>query len=208
MLSAADIANRALEQQRWAREKLARHAGRTVRVEVGLAKQIFSIDADGRLRDSQAAPDLKLTLSALRLPALLAQPERWGELVVADGDAALATTLSELALTLPWFVEELFAKAFGPVVGQRLADIGRRLLRFPGYAARRFGDSVTSYIGAEAQLAVGAAEARVVGGEIAALAARVDALGLRIDAIGEALARDVAGPRTAKPAARTKRSLS
>ena len=122
MFSAADIANRALEQERWARDKLALHAGRTVRVDAGPARQIFTIDAEGRLRDSQAAPDLKLTLSPLRLPALLAQPDRWKELVVADGDAALAATLSELALTMPWFVEELFARDIRP---RRRPEAGR-----------------------------------------------------------------------------------
>jgi ubiquinone biosynthesis protein UbiJ len=200
-----DIANRALERESWAREKLAGHAGRTVRIEVGPARQAFAIDADGRLANSEAAPDLKLTISPLRLPALLAQPERWGELVAAEGDTALAATLSELVLTLPWFVEELFAKAFGPVAGQRLADIGRRLLTLPGYAAQRFGDSVTRYVGDEARLAVGVAEARVVAEEIAALAGRVDALALRIDALDSATARAVSGVPPPKGAGKTRR---
>lgn len=208
MFSAADIANRALEQKRWAREKLAGHAGRAVRIAVGPVSQAFAIDADGRLHDSHAAPDLKLAVSPFRLPALLAQPERWGQLVVAEGDAALAATLSELALTLPWFVEEVFAKALGPVVGQRLAEIGRRLLALPDYAAQRIGDSVKSYVGDEAQLVAGAAEARVVASEIAALAARVDALALRIDGIGSRTAGDFPGRPPAKGAARTRRRSS
>jgi ubiquinone biosynthesis protein UbiJ len=206
VFSAGDIANRALQREHWAREKLARHVGRTIRVDVGPAGQIFAIDADGRLKDSDAVPDLKLTVSPLRLPALLAQPERWAELVVAEGDDALATTLSELALTLPWFIEELFARTFGPVLGQRLADIGRRLLQFPGYAARRFGDSLTSYIGNEAQIAVGTPEARVVGREIASLAARVDALALRINDLGDMIAGETAAAPPSKTRARTKRS--
>lgn len=206
MFSASDIANRALLREHWAREKLARHVGRTVRIDVGPASQIFGIGADGRLKDSDSVPDLKLTVSPLRLPALLAQPERWAELVVAEGDAALATTLSELALTLPWFIEELFAHTFGPVLGQKLADVGRRLLQFPGYAARRFGDSISSYIGNEAQFAVGASEARDFGREIASLAARVDALGVRIDNLGDVVAGEAPASRPSKTPASTKRS--
>lgn len=208
MFSATDIANRALEQERWAREKLARHAGRTVRLDLGPARQTFAIDAEGRLKESDASPDLSLTLSPLRLPALLAQPERWDELVIAEGDSALAATVGELALTLPWFVEELFAKTFGPVLGQRLADLGRHLLQFPGYVGQRFGDSVASYIGNEAQLAVTAPEAGVTGREIAALAARVDALALRIEALGATAARDTATATPSKTAASSKRSSS
>lgn len=208
MFSAGDIANRALQREHWAREKLACHVGQTVRIDVGLAWQIFAIDVDGRLKDSDAVPDLKLTVSPLRLPALLAQPERWAELVVAEGDVPLARTLSELALTLPWFIEELFARTLGPVLGQRFADIGRRLLQYPGYAAQRIADSVTSYIGNEAPFAVGAPEARVVGREIASLAARVDALALRIDDLGDMIAGDAAAAPPRKPPARTKRSTS
>lgn len=186
MFSAVDIANRVLEQQLWAREKLAAHVGRAVRVNIGPASRAFAIDADGWLHESEAVPDLKLAISPLRLPALVAQPERWGELVAAEGDSALAATLCELALTLPWFVEEVFAKAFGPAVGQRLADTGRRLLALPDYGAQRFADSVASYIGDEAQLVVGASEAQVVASEITALAARVDALAMRVEALDDA----------------------
>jgi ubiquinone biosynthesis protein UbiJ len=114
---------------------------------------------------------------------LLAQPERWNELVVAEGDAALHATVAELALTLPWFVEEVCARVFGRVAGQQVADIGRRLLALPGYAAQRFGESFASYVGEEARLAMGTTEARMFAAEIAALAARVDALAARIDVL-------------------------
>ncbi len=206
MLSAVDIANRALEREHWARAKLAGHAGRAVRVQIGPASQAFAIDGDGRLRESEAAPDLRLTIRALRLPALLTQPERWGELVAAEGDTALAATLRELALTLPWFVESLCAKAFGPVAGQRVADLGRRLLALPGYAAQRFGDSIANYLGDEAQFAVGAAEARVVAAEIAALAERVDALALRIDGLAHSTGPVASSPPPRQGSGRTKRA--
>jgi ubiquinone biosynthesis protein UbiJ len=205
VFAALDIANRALERERWARAKLADHAGRAVCVEIGPARQAFVIDAGGWLQESRAVPDLKLTIPPLQLPTLLAEPERWGELVTADGDVALAATLRELALTLPWFVEAMFAKAFGAAGGQGLADIGRRLLALPGYAAQRFGDSVASYLGDEAQLAVGAAESRVVASEIATLVAQVDALAQRIDVLDGGMRRVTVGPPPPKAAGRTKR---
>jgi ubiquinone biosynthesis protein UbiJ len=205
VFSTLDIANRALERERWARTKLAGHAGRAVRIVIGPASQAFAIDTDGRLHASEAAPDLKVTILPLQLPALLAQPERWGELVTAEGDASLEATLRELALTLPWFVEDLFARAFGPIGGQALADLGRRLLAFPGYAAQRFGDSFTSYVGDEAQFAVGATEARIVAGEIATLAAHVDALAQRVDGLDRMTGRADSGAPPPKGAEKTKR---
>jgi len=190
MTLAADAINRVLEREGWAREKLAVHAGRTLRIDVGPASQTLAIAADGRFSQGEAAPDLTLTISPLRLPALLAQPEHWNELVVAEGDAALQATLAELALTLPWFVEEVCTRAFGRVAGQQVANIGRRLLALPGYAAERFGESFASYVGEEARLAVGTTEAQMFADEIAALAARVDALAARIDVISQTVSGD------------------
>ena len=132
---------------------------------------------------SSGTPDLKLTLSPLTVPSFLADPTRWDALVNVDGDAALAATLKGLAETLPWFVERAFAGALGPIVGQQVANTGRRLLAFPGYAGERVGASVASYLRDEAPLAATTAEARSFGDEIAATASRVDALAARIDAL-------------------------
>ena len=180
---AEDAINRTLERESWAREKLATHAGRAVRLIVGPIARAFVIGAEGRLSASEATPDLTLTISPLRLPTLLGAPERWTELVAAEGDAALAATLAEMALTLPWFIEQMLARALGPIVGQQVADTGRRLLALPGYAAQRFGESLARYLADETRLTVGAAEAGAFAAEVAATAARVDALAARVDAL-------------------------
>src|SRR6185369_4025826 len=99
--------------------------------------------------------------------------------------AALAATLKGLAETLPWFVERAFAQALGPVAGQLVADAGRRMLAFPGYAGARIGDSVASYVRDEAALAVTSAQARAFADEVSATADRVDALSRRVDSLAE-----------------------
>ena len=179
-----DAINRALEGESWARDKLARHAGRGVRLTVGPLERDFAIDAAGRLAPTSSEPDLKLSISPLRLPALAAAPERWSELVLSEGDTALAATLAELAATIPWFVERTFSAFLGPVLGQQVADAGRRLLALPGYAGTRIGASVGRYVGDEAKLAVGETEARSFAAEVAALATRIDALEARVAALG------------------------
>jgi ubiquinone biosynthesis protein UbiJ len=181
---AADFANRTLESETWAREKLAAHVGKKMRFDVGPARLGFAIDGEGRLEASEAAPDVSITIDPLRLPSLLAQPSRWSELAKAEGDAALAATLAELAPTLPWFVERLLARALGPIAGQQLADAGRRLLTLPEYAGDRIAESVARYVGGEAQLALRRSEGSRFTAEVAELAARVDALARRVDALG------------------------
>ncbi len=180
-MHAAALANRALEREDWARERLAAHAGRTLRIVAGPAALTLAVNADGSFADTEAAPDLTLTIAPLRLPALLARPERWNELVVAAGDPALAATIGELAQTLPWFVERALARVFGPIIGAQVADAGRQLLALPGYAAQRAGASLASYATDEADLITGAHAATDFAGEVAALAARVDALAERVE---------------------------
>ena len=184
MSIAADVANRALESEAWARDKLAPHAGKTMRFEVGPARIGFAIEPEGRLAASEtAAPDLAIAIDPLKLPSLLARPTRWGELAKAQGDAALAATIAELAPTLPWFVERFLARVFGPIAGQQVADAGRRLLTLPEYAGERFADSMARYVGDEARLAVRRAESLRFAADVAELAARVDTLASRVAAI-------------------------
>ena len=184
------IVNRALENEAWAQTCLAAHAGRTFMVATGPATTLMRIDAAGKVAAAPRAgtvPDLTLTLSPLAVPSLLAHPRRWNELVVADGDPALAATLKGLAETLPWFVERVFASALGPIVGQRVADAGRRLLAFPEYAAARVGESVARYARDESDFALRRSEARPFGDEVAAIAIRVDAAAARVDALAARL---------------------
>ena len=178
---AIGLANRVLEREDWARERLSAHAGRTVRMICGPMASTLAIAPSGILSPSQSAADLTLSIPPLRLPTLLAHPERWTELVSVDGDAALAATLADLTRTLPWFVEQAFASAFGPLIGTRLADAGRELLALPERAAQSFGESLSSYARDEAGLGVSASTFADFVAEAAAVAARVDALAIRLD---------------------------
>jgi ubiquinone biosynthesis accessory factor UbiJ len=184
----SDIVNRLLAREAWARDRLAAHAGRIFAVTVGPATAGFRIAADGSLEGVSLAgpmPDLRITLSPLNLPAFLADPRRWNEWVVEDGDASLGGTLKELAQTLPWFVEQAFAQVLGPLAGQRAADAGRRLLGFPGYAAQRVTESVARYARDETDLLARGDEFRAMTTQVGDLATRVDGLSARVAALAE-----------------------
>ena len=193
------LVNRMLEREAWAQSCLSAHAGRSFAVAVGPLTSTMTVDASGRVGRAPGdagPPDLRLELSPLAVPGFLANPLRWDELVTARGDLALAATLKGLAETLPWFVERVFAEALGPIVGQRVADVGRQLLAFPEYAAARLGQSLGRFARDEVGFAAHDAQARALADEIAEVAARTDALAARIDALKERLDQ---GNRRASP---------
>jgi ubiquinone biosynthesis protein UbiJ len=182
--------NRLLEQEPWARARLAAYAGRSFSVRVGPATAAFRIDASGYLQREPLAgttPDLTLTLSPFNVPAMLADPRRWNEFVTEEGDVDLAGVLKDLAQTLPWFVERGLGRSLGPVVGQRIADAGRAALKLPEYAATRVAANVGSYARDEAQLLAHPADMRALADDSALLAARVDALDARVTSLAERL---------------------
>jgi ubiquinone biosynthesis protein UbiJ len=186
------VANGLIESEDWARDKLRAHAGRSFLVRSGPIATAFLIRSDGTLDALPArgtTADAELGLSPLDVPMLLAHPDRWDALVTTTGDVALAATLRELATTLPWFVERGFAKVFGPIVGQRLADTGRALLGFPEYAGGRLAENVFSYARDETRMLARGDEARAFAVDSAAISTRIEALIERVDRIDAILAR-------------------
>ncbi len=177
------LLNRTLDREPWVRARLAAHSGKTFRVVIGPVSFAHAIDVHGELVEGGMPAELTLTISPLRIPALLAQPARWNELVEAQGDSALAETLAGIALTLPMFVDQALAGVLGPVVGSRVAAAGARALAMPGYAAQRVGDSVARYIGEESRVAVQKSEASRFAADVDTLARDVDALTARVDAV-------------------------
>ncbi len=200
------IANQVLEREAWARQRLAAHAGRVFALAVGPLTSALAVDASGMVEPASLADraaDATLRVSPLDLPAFLADPSRFDRYVRAEGDAALLATLKDLAQTLPWFVEQAFARVLGPIAGQRVADVGRALLAFPGYAAERVGESLIGYARDEAALIARGDEGRTFGEQVARLAARVDGVAARIDTLAQRIEAGAgakrAGGRTRPP---------
>ena len=73
MEAAARLANRLLDREAWARERLAAHGGRTIRITVGPVASSFRITESGLLDGEPVAAadcDLSLFVSPLSLNAL------------------------------------------------------------------------------------------------------------------------------------------
>ena len=189
---AASVANRMLERESWARQRLAAHAGRTFVVVSGPVVTALRIDDTGLLQGyalADGAPDLRVVVQPWLVPGLLADPTRWDEAVTTEGDPALAASLRELAQTAPFWIEQFFSRWLGPIMGQRVADAGRQALGFPHQAADRLAESVASYLRDETGTLATGEEARVFAEQTAIVATRVDALEARLAALEAGLLR-------------------
>lgn len=155
----AFMLNALLRREQWAADRLSRHAGKSLRFTVGGLHVNYSIEATGLLRvcDAAVLPDVSLTIATehlAELPAVL----RTGDLAAitdrlhVQGDAALATLVSELARDLRWDIEEDMAGLFGDVLGPGLLRGGRLATGAAGEALQRATQNVAEFLGEEGQL--------------------------------------------------------
>lgn len=181
---AAQAANRALHDEAWARDQLRAHAGSVVTVDSGPLSSAYVVRDDGTFAPAPdgAVASLRLYVSPLALPALAAEPSRWRREVRAEGDQALAATLESIAQTFPWFVERAFARAFGPIAGQAIAEAGRTLLSIPAALSHQAAATV-SQLAAENDAVAHRGDFAAFSCGTAEAEARVDALAARIAAL-------------------------
>ncbi len=187
--------NHLLHQQQWARERLAPHAGRTLRMGVdpqaagalpapALAARI---DEQGGLVpiDATAAGTADVTLWLRPSPAVLFDALRGGAQGLSkhlriDGDVLLAGTLGELAQHLRWDPEEDLSRVVGDVAAHRLGQLARGLRERLGDAGSRMSSSALQFVTVEQPQLVQRDSVASFGRDVQALGARLDALAARV----------------------------
>lgn len=182
-----------LRQQSWARERLAAHAGRTVRIAVAM-KPIgaleppevrATIDASGLLQraDPTVEPDatLRIEPSTDALFSLLGEgPQGLQRHLRIEGEVRLAATLGELAQHLRWDAEEDLSRVVGDVAAHRI-------VRFAGQALARLRDLGTRAETSAAQFAATGSQVAVKP-QIERFRERVSALDHRLQALEKRVA--------------------
>ena len=123
---AVSALNALLRREDWARERLARHAGKTVRFAMGGFTLGLSIDSEGLAdqADPAVVPDVTLTVAPekLPLPRLGAGGEApdFAQATHISGDAALAQVVADLSKQLRWDPEDALARVVGDIAALRI----------------------------------------------------------------------------------------
>ncbi|MCD0506239.1 ubiquinone biosynthesis accessory factor UbiJ, partial [Bordetella petrii] len=118
--------NTLLAREAWARERLARHAGKTVRFAVGGFAGGLAINSEGYAdqADQAVVPDVTLTVDPAKLNPLRLLPGQErpdvAEATHIEGEAALARVVADLAANLRWDPEDDLARVVGDIPAARL----------------------------------------------------------------------------------------
>lgn len=183
MSAAASAANRILDRERWARERLAPFAGRVVEAACGPSRTRLRIEPTGHVVATSDPVDVSLRLSPLNAGSFLAEPARFSELVEVSGEAELGATIGELATALPWIVEDVMVRVAGPFAGPAIARMGKRALELPGFIAGKLSGNAARYVTEEAVPSIKQATLRAFAADVASLVERIDALEARVSRI-------------------------
>jgi ubiquinone biosynthesis protein UbiJ len=183
--------NQLLRREEWARDRLARHSGKTVRFSAGRYAVGLSIQADGHVAASDPAvvPDVTLAVPEGRLGQLAqalrgGQPDEIAALLHVQGDAGLAQLVSELARDLRWDVEAELADRVGDVAALRLMGGARVLGRGVRRAGERLAGNVGEYLSEESHALLGRPAYEQWRDDLARMQARLDGLERRAARLG------------------------
>ena len=172
-------------QQPWAAERLARHAGKTLRIALGGFAVTMTIESDGRLTraDSAVVPDVVLEIIAeqLTFERLFSKKSSLdvAELINISGQAALAQLVSDLARDLRLEPEDALASLIGDVPASKLMWTAQNLiLTFQGFS-RGLAHNTAEYLAEETNALTGQPVFAMHAQRVVSLSARAQALSNR-----------------------------
>ena len=139
--------NHVLRTAPLAMERLARHAGRTARFQVGPVAFALTVQTTGEVTAAlpEAARDLTVRLSPFLLPWLAARDEAAYREIEMQGDMELAQEVSFLARHLTWDVEEDLSRVVGDIAAHRVVAGARGLARWSREAVLRTAQGAAEY---------------------------------------------------------------
>jgi ubiquinone biosynthesis accessory factor UbiJ len=150
----AAAANHLLNQADWARNRLAEHAGKRVRVELPLFAVALDLTAQGGVEAARAEglPDVVIELPPAAMAYWLVDREQAWRQARVSGDAELAAALSFVAANIRWEFEEDLSRIIGDAPAHRAGQTLRAAARWPGQLARAGARNAAEYLSEETRL--------------------------------------------------------
>ncbi len=145
--------DRLFAQTPGARGLLARHAGRTLALDMILLRVQFQVDEAGALHPApEAAADAVIYLAPDVLARLPVEGKAALRNLRTEGDAELLSAFNDAFQQLDLDAEAELSRLFGPIVGLRLAEAGRAFTGWMAQAAEDTARTFTEYAVEEAAM--------------------------------------------------------
>ena len=178
--------NHVLKSETWASNELARHAGKTILLQLPFGNLCFEINSAGLLTNLKEidSPSLLLEVSANALNTLVGSSgslrEQAFKAVKITGDADLAQLLGRLAGQLRWEYEEDLARLVGDVPASIAVKQGKKFVLATRSAATDLLDNVVEYISEEKKVLLNKRDFVLRKSEISELRESIDRMEKRI----------------------------
>lgn len=155
-----NLLNALLNREPWAKDKVAAHAGKTVRINIARFSFLYTLHYDGSLSVADAAvvPNVSLSLSEDKLSQLpdairnRDNPQLLSSLLHLEGDAGLAQLVSDLARDLRWDIKHDLTRMVGPILAKRLLKGFGFVRENARELARRGTENMSEYLSEEARI--------------------------------------------------------
>lgn len=171
--------DRLFAQTPGARDALARHAGRTLALDLALFRARLMIGEGGSLRAAPMdEPEAVIFLTPEVLLRLPAKGKAALRELRTEGDAELLSAFNDAFQQLDLDAEAELSRLFGPIAGFRLAEAGRAFSGWMKQAAEDTARTVAEYAVEESPMLAGRADIDRFNREVDALrdeAARLEA---------------------------------
>ena len=178
--------NHVLACEPWACAELARHANKTILLQLPLGDLCFEITPDGLLASLKEieTPALTLEVSSKALSDLAGSTgslrEQAFKAVKITGDADLAQLLGRLAGQLRWEYEEDLARLVGDAPANFAVRQGKKFVSATRSAASDLLDNVVEYVSEERKVLLNKRDFMVRKSELSELRESVDRMEKRI----------------------------
>jgi len=178
--------NHVLGTEPWASAELARHASKTILLQLPLGNLCFEIKTNGLLTVLKEidSPSLTLEVSTKALSDLAGSAgslrEQAFKAVKITGDADLAQLLGRLAGQLRWEYEEDLARLVGDAPANFAVRQGKKFMSATRSAATDLLDNVVEYVSEEKKVLLNKRDFMVRKSELSELRESVDRMEKRI----------------------------
>lgn len=139
--------NHLLAREAWARNELARHAGKIAYFDGGVTVVRLRVAADGMV---QAAPvgdaaNVTIRVKMSDLPLIMQNRERAFSYVQIEGDADFANTISHLSQNLRWEAEDDLARLIGDIPATRVVAGVKAAIETAKSTQQKLAENVAEY---------------------------------------------------------------